>query len=153
MYNTALRIVKDPAEAEDVMQEAFIKAFSKMNSFQGKSTFGAWLKKITVNLSINSFNKQSKFKSVSYEDQFKYETEEVQGIDIQEEETNSRLKRLLKAMEGLKESYRVALNLHLIEGYDYDEICEILDISSANCRTLISRAKESLRKKLLEYEI
>lgn len=153
MYNTALRIVKDPAEAEDVMQEAFIKAFAKINSFQGKSTFGAWLKKITVNRSINSFNKQSKFQNVSYEDQFKYETEEDQGIDIKEEEANSKVKKVLKAMEGIKDSYRIALNLHLIEGYDYDEICEILDISAANCRTLISRAKESLRKKLLENEI
>ncbi|MCM4161205.1 RNA polymerase sigma factor [Antarcticibacterium flavum] len=153
MYNTALRIVKDPAEAEDVMQEAFIKAFSKINSFQGKSTFGAWLKKITVNLSIISFNKQSKFQNVSYEDQFKYETEEAQGVDIKEEETNSKVKRILKAMKGIKESYQIALNLHLIEGYDYEEICEILEISSANCRTLISRAKESLRNKLLEYEV
>jgi RNA polymerase sigma factor (sigma-70 family) len=153
MYNIALRIVKDPAEAEDVMQEAFIKAFAKIHSFQGKSTFGAWLKKITVNRSINSFNKQTKYQNVSYEDQFKYETEEDQGIDIKEEEANSRVKKVLKAMEGIKESYRIALNLHLIEGYDYDEICEILDISAANCRTLISRAKESLRKKLLENEV
>ncbi len=55
-------------------------------------------------------------------------------------------------MESLKENYRVALTLHLIEGYDYEEICEILNISYANCRTTISRAKESLRKKLLSYE-
>lgn len=153
MYNTALRIVKDPAEAEDVMQEAFIKAFAKINSFQGNSTFGAWLKKITVNLSINSFNNRSKFRNVSYEDQFRNETGEDQGIDIEEDEANSRVKKIIKAMNSLKESYRIALNLHLIEGYDYEEICEILEISSANCRTLVSRAKDSLRKKLLKNEL
>lgn len=153
MYNTALRIVKDPAEAEDVMQEAFIKAFAKINSFQGNSTFGAWLKKITVNLSINSFNNRSKFRNVSYEDQFRNETGEDQGIDIEEDEANSRVEKIIKAMNSLKESYRIALNLHLIEGYDYEEICEILEISSANCRTLVSRAKDSLRKKLLKNEL
>lgn len=152
MYNTALRIVNDTAEAEDVMQEAFIKAFSKIHTFEGKSTFGAWLKRITVNLSINSFNKRSKFEEVSYNDQFKNEVHEEEGIDLKEEETNSQVQRILRAMKSLKENYRVVLNLHLIEGYDYDEICEILGITAMNCRTTISRAKESLRKKLVEDE-
>lgn len=151
MYNTALRIVNDQAEAEDIMQEAFIKAFSKINTFQGKSTFGAWLKKITVNMSINVFNKRTKHQNVSYEDQFKYETDQDNGIAAGEEEVNVQVKKILKAINSLKESYRVILTLHLIEGYDYEEICEILDLSSANCRTSISRAKESLRKKLEEY--
>lgn len=154
MYNTALRIVKDPAEAEDVMQEAFIKAFSKINSFQGKSTFGAWLKKITVNLSINSFHKSNKYQQVSYENEFRHKVEEsdYEGITIQEGEINSQVQKVLTALNSLKESYRIVLTLHLIEGYDYDEICEILGWSSANCRTSISRAKESLRKKLMENE-
>jgi RNA polymerase sigma-70 factor (ECF subfamily) len=150
MYNTALRIVNDTAEAEDVMQEAFIRAFSKIHTFQEKSTFGAWLKKITVNLSLNSLNKNSKFQNVPYEDQLKNEVDEDEGIDVKEEESNSKVQKILRAMNSLKESYRVVLNLHLIEGYDYDEICEILKISSASCRTTISRAKESLRKKLME---
>jgi len=151
MYNTALRIVNDSAEAEDIMQEAFIRAFAKLDTFQGKSTFGAWLKKITVNLSINSFNKNSKFQNVSYEDEFKHELDENDGVDVTGEETDSKVKKIMKALNSLKESYRVVLTLHLIEGYDYDEICEILGLSSANCRTSISRAKESLRNKLMEY--
>lgn len=152
MYNTALRIVKDTAEAEDVMQEAFIKAFAKIHTYEGKSTFGAWLKKITVNLSINSFNKMSRFEEVSYNDQFKNDVHEDEGIDVKEEETSSQVQKILKVMGQLKDNYRIALNLHLIEGYDYDEICEILDITPANCRTTISRAKESLRKKLMTNE-
>lgn len=150
MYNTALRIVNDTAEAEDVMQEAFIRAFLKIDTFQGKSTFGAWLKKITVNLSLNSLNTNLKYQNVSYEESFKHEVDDEEGIDLKEEEENSKVQKVLKAMQSLKESYRVVLNLHLIEGYDYEEICEILQISSASCRTTISRAKESLRKKLLE---
>ena len=150
MYNTALRIVNDTAEAEDVMQEAFIIAFLKLDTFKGNSTFGAWLKKITVNLSINSFNKRSKFREVSYTDQFNDEVFDEIGIDSEEETKNKKVQQILFAMRSLKENYRIALNLHLIEGYDYDEICEILKISPSNCRTTISRAKESLRTKLLE---
>lgn len=153
MYNTALRIVNDTAEAEDVMQEAFIKAFAKIESFEGKSSFGAWLKKIVVNLSINSFNKKAKYQEVSYQDEFKNESFEDEGLDVREEETNSKVQSILNAMKSLKNSYRIILNLHLIEGYDYDEICEIMNINAANCRTTISRAKESLRTKLLQNEI
>ncbi len=153
MYNTALRIVNDTAEAEDVMQEAFIKAFLKLHTFEGKSTFGAWLKKIVVNLSINSFNKKSKFEKVSYNDQFKNELTEDEGIDLGENNANSQVQQILKAMKELKENYRIILSLHLIEGYDHDEICDVLEITPANCRTTISRAKESLRNKLLQNGI
>jgi RNA polymerase sigma factor (sigma-70 family) len=153
MYNIALRIVKDTAEAEDIMQEGFIKAFSKIHTFEGKSSFGAWLKKIVVNLSINAYNKKIKYTQVSYNDEFRNEVFEEDGVSINEEDTNkSKVKRILKIFECLKENYRVILTLHLIEGYDYEEICEILKLSPANCRTTISRAKEQLRKKLSENE-
>ncbi len=153
MYNTALRIVKDSAEAEDIMQEGFIKAFSKIDSFEGKSTFGAWIKKIVVNLSINAYNKKIKYVQVSYNDEFKNEIDEGTEIGITEEEENKcRIQHILKKFEFLKENYRVVLTLHLIEGYDYEEICEVLKLSPANCRTTISRAKEQLRKILSENE-
>lgn len=148
MYNTSLRIVKHEAEAEDIMQESFLKAFTRLDSYQGTSTFGAWLKKIVVNRSINAYNKSSRFQEVSYTDQLKHAEDDAVGIDQQEEQQNPRVRKLLKAMDDLKENYRIALTLHLIEGYDHEEICEILDISYANCRTTISRAKESLRKKI-----
>lgn len=152
MFNTALRIVKDPAEAEDIMQESFLKAFSKLDSFQGTSTFGAWLKKIVVNRSINAFNKNSKHQEVSFNDQLNNTTDDTDGITVQEEETNPKVQQILKALDSLKENYRIILTLHLIEGYDYEEICKIMDFTYSNCRTTISRAKESLRKKLMSYE-
>lgn len=152
MYNTALRITGDTAEAEDVMQESFLTAFTKIDSFKGTATFGAWLKRIVVNRSINAFNKKSKFEEVSYNDQLKNEVDDHEGVAMAEEHQNEKVKKILDALNTLKDSYRVALTLHLIEGYDYDEICEILDITAANCRTTISRAKESLRKKLISSE-
>lgn len=151
MYNVALRIVKDRAEAEDIMQECFLKAFDKLDTFEGTSTFGAWLKKIVVNHSIGIYNKNTRYTEVSYNDQFKHAADDTAGIS-EEEEQDSKVKKILKTMDTLKDNYRVALTLHLIEGYDYEEICEILNITYANCRTTISRAKESLRNKLLSYE-
>ncbi|WP_424494048.1 RNA polymerase sigma factor [Salinimicrobium sp. GXAS 041] len=152
MYNTAFRIVKDSAEAEDIMQESFLKAFSKLDSFKGTSTFGAWLKKIVINRSINAFNKKSRHQEVSYNDQLNNAAEEDSYGFSGEEESNPKVQQILKAMDSLKENYRLILTLHLIEGYDYEEICEIMQLTNANCRTTISRAKEALRKKLLSYE-
>jgi RNA polymerase sigma-70 factor (ECF subfamily) len=152
MYNTSVRIVKDTAEAEDIMQEAFLKAFSKINTLQEVSTFGAWLKRIVVNLSINSFNHKVKLNEVTYNDELKNEAVESEGIILENDSKNEKVKKILRTLNNLKENYRVALTLHLIEGYDYEEIGEILNLSYANCRTTISRAKESLRKKLLKDE-
>lgn len=152
MYNTALRIVKHSAEAEDIMQESFLKAFSKLDSFKGTSTFGAWLKKIVVNMSITAFNKNTKYEEVSYNDQLKDTEDDGIGVAPQDEDENPKVRQIMKALNSLKENYRIVLTLHLIEGYDYEEICEIMNLTNANCRTTISRAKESLRNKLMSYE-
>ena len=151
MYNTAYRITGHSAEAEDIMQESFLNAFTKIESFKENSTFGAWLKRIVVNESITAYNKITKLGEVSYNDELKNEVED--GVALNEEDKdNEKVRLILNKMKVLKNNYRLGLTLHLIEGYDYEEICEIMDISYANCRTMISRAKESLRKKLQHHE-
>ncbi len=148
MYNTALRIVKDTMEAEDIMQESFLSAFTKLDTFKGEVTFGAWLKRIVVNNSIYHYRKQQKRNEVGLEGLlYKVEDNDVGAEDYGG--TERKAQKVLEAMKTLKDNYRVALTLHLIEGYDYEEMCSIMDISYANCRTTISRAKESLRKKLI----
>lgn len=147
MYNTALRIVKDSFKAEDIMQESFLKAFTKLNTLEDKTLFGAWLKRIVVNNSIAYYNKTTKQNEVPIESVL-YKIEDDNGLD-QNSQTNAKVKQILNVMKTLKPNYNLGLTLHLIEGYDYEEISHIMDISYANCRTLISRAKESLRKKLL----
>ena len=152
MYNTAYRITGHSAEAEDIMQEAFLKAFSKIESFKETSTFGAWLKRIVVNESITAYNKSKKLGEVSYNDELKNEVDDTGDALIDDDRNNEKVRMILEKMKSLKKNYRLGLTLHLIEGYDYEEICEIMNISYANCRTMISRAKESLRKKLQHYE-
>ncbi len=147
MYNTALRIVKDQAEAEDVMQESFMNAFTKLDSYRGEVTFGAWLKKIVVNKSLVYYRNRKKKNEVSL-DSTLYKVGDDDVPEADHGDTEQLAQKVLKTMESLKENYRVSLTLHLIEGYDYEEICGLMGISYANCRTMISRAKESLRKKL-----
>ncbi len=148
MYNTAYRIVKDSAEAEDVMQESFLSAFTKLDTFKGDVTFGAWLKRIVINNSIYHYKKQQENRTVDLDDVM-YKVEDNDGVaSDQNGYTELKAQKVMETMKSLKDNYRVSLTLHLIEGYDYEEISEIMNISYANCRTTISRAKESLRKKL-----
>ena len=147
MYNIAYRIVKDSFEAEDIMQDSFLTAFTKLDSLKDTLTFGSWLKRIVTNNSIYHYKKNSKYDEVPLDDVL-YKVEDSDGITSDYELTNLKAKQVLETMKSLKDSYRVSLTLHLIEGYDYEEISDILNISYANCRTTISRAKESLRHKL-----
>ncbi len=147
MYNTSLRIVKDSAEAEDIMQESFITAFNKLDTFKGDASFGSWLKRIVINNSIGAYNKSKRYVMVSEEN---IRDEQQEDFSVSSEDIgDTRMKKLLSCMDDLHVNYRQILNLHFIEGFDYEEICEILNISYSNCRTLVSRAKESLRTKLI----
>ncbi len=148
MFNTAYRIVKDSAEAEDVMQESFLNAFTKLHTFKGDVTFGAWLKRIVINKSIYYYRKQQKKNEVGL-DEILYKVEDNDGIAEDHGSTERMAQKVLETMKQLKDNYRISLTLHLIEGYDYEEVSSIMGISYANCRTTISRAKESLRKKMI----
>lgn len=144
MYNTSYRILKNEFEAEDMMQEAFLTAFTKLNSFKGEVAFGAWLKRIVINKSLTQLKKNSRFDEVKME--------VIPNYEIEEAEINYRdldAKHALTCLNKLKENYRVVLTLNLIEGYDYDEIAQILKYSNENVRTTISRAKKKLKQVLL----
>ena len=146
MYNTAFRILKNTQEAEDVMQDAFLKAFTKIDTLENTTLFSAWLKRITINLSISTLKKENRLQKVPMET-ISYsliETEEV----YRDEDSLMKAQEVIKNLQELKSSYRVVLSLHFIEGYDYEEISEIMKLTQGNVRTLISRGKESLRKKL-----
>jgi len=147
MYNIALRIVKDSFEAEDIMQDSFLTAFTKLRELKDLKTFGAWLKRIVINNSIYHYKKSHKYQNVPFNTVL-YKVEENQSIGSDNDFTNLKAQQVLKVMNMLKDNYRVALTLNLIEGYDYEEISDIMNISYSNCRTTISRAKESLRQKL-----
>lgn len=147
MYNTSLRIVKDNAEAQDVMQESFLSAFTKLDSFKGEATFGSWLKRIVVNKSLSSYQSSLRIIETPLDDHlYKIEDDTASITEIAYDKLQ--VQQIMQAMDNLKDNYRQVLSLHLIEGYDYEEISEIMNITNANSRTLISRAKNRLRKLL-----
>ena len=148
MYNIALRIVKDGHWAEDIMQEAFLKAFTKLDTFKGEVTFGAWLKRIVINHSLDNYKKINKEALVPLEDVLYKVEDNIENNDDSIDFTQIKIEQVKKAINSLKESYRIILTLLYIEGYDQSEICEILNITSSNCRTTVSRAKNSLITKL-----
>jgi RNA polymerase sigma factor (sigma-70 family) len=149
MYNVALRLVKDRDEAEDVLQDSFISAFSHLNSFQGNASFGAWLKRIVINKSINYLKKKRTeplSEEVDMEDQESdFSVYELDQLSVQ---------RIKKALLELPEGYRTVLSLYLLEGYDHQEIAEILDISVGTSKSQFNRAKKRLKESLnaLMYE-
>ena len=144
MYNTALRILNNSFEAEDMMQESFLIAFTKLGTFKGEVTFGSWLKRIVINKCLTQLKKNNRFEEVKLE----VIKEDVEEEIIKNYEIKPQI--ILETINGLKDNYRIALNLHLIEGYDYEEISEIMNITYENSRTTVSRAKSKLRKLLTE---
>jgi RNA polymerase sigma-70 factor (ECF subfamily) len=146
MYNVSYRIVNDSFEAEDIMQESFLNAFMNLNSFKnlGDYSFGSWLKRIVINNSLTALKKNKRYTIISFEF---IENSKTDMPEIEDENDYSELKcsEVLKFIELLKSNYRIALTLNLIEGYDNDEIAQIMEMSHENVRTTISRAKSKIR--------
>ncbi|HAX95890.1 MAG TPA: RNA polymerase [Prolixibacteraceae bacterium] len=146
MYNVCLRIVGNPADAEDAMQEAFLNAFRKIDTYQGKVSFGAWLKKIVINRSLDYLKK----KHVRFEEV----NERSGGLEVEDSGWKEvDVNRIRNAIQTLPDGYRIVLSLHLIEGYDHEEISQILHISNSACRTQYMRAKNKLKEILKEKEL
>ncbi len=143
MYGVALRFVKDPDDAEDVLQESFIKAFQRIHQFRGEVTFGAWLKRIVVNRSID-FLKSKNQKMVEFKDNYLQVAED----DDWTVEDGIALETVREAIETLAEKYRYVVQLFLVEGYDHGEISQILGISDTASRTRLLRGKAQLKEML-----
>lgn len=152
MYNTSYRILNNSAEAEDIMQEAFLDAFRKLDTFKGEAPFGSWLKKIVVNKSLDAIKKKKLFTRLDDEQYELEDTTESHGTD---EETMYRIEAIRNAMEKLPDHYRIILSLFLLEGYDHQEIAEVLKISYNNVRIRYMRARQKLitevQSKNMEY--
>jgi len=147
MHNTSLRIVNDAMEAEDIMQESFLSAFENIGSFSGKVTFGAWLKKIVQNRSFDFLRKRNKMVFDNIE-----EINDVAEICHEsvflENETENKTGKILETVKRLPMKCREILSLYLFEGYDHEEIGEILSVSSSTSRSQFSRARQRLIREL-----
>jgi RNA polymerase sigma factor (sigma-70 family) len=141
MLNVAFRIVGNVAEAEDVLQEAFLDAFSKLKDFRQDTTFGLWLKQIVVNRSINLLRKR-KLEFMELEGE---QLENIPNEDFEDDEDiQYQAARVKEAIQQLPEGYRLVISLYLLEGYDHEEIAQILNINENTSRTQFLRAKRKV---------
>lgn len=139
MFNTAYRILQDSFEAEDVVQEAFISAFRNIKSLESGDLFSAWLKRIVVNHSLNAIKQRRSYEQLLQT----VEVEEKPSAEMHQDQL--KVEHVLKAYAQLPVGYRTILSLYLFEGYDHEEIGEILGISSATSRSQYNRGKQKLK--------
>ncbi len=138
MYNTSLRMIGIADDAEDVMQEAFLSAFKKINDYSGVVSFGAWLKKIVINQTLDFLKANRPI--------FEEVTDTIENNDNVDSEIDISLtvQKVRNAISRLPEGYRIVLSLFLIEGYNHSEISQIINISESASRSQLTRAKRKL---------
>ena len=144
MYNVALRIVNDPADAEDVLQEAFINAFTNIRSYGKKASFGSWLKRIVINKALNFVNA----KKWHFDDLDHRSENIIDEGDHKAEDEDYKVWQIKNAMKTLPNGFRMVLSLYLFEGYDHKEIAEIMNITESTSKSQYKRAKDKLRSLL-----
>jgi RNA polymerase sigma-70 factor (ECF subfamily) len=145
MLNVAYRIVGSVDEAEDVLQDAFIDAFNRIKDFRQETTFGLWLKQIVVHRAINTLRKR-KLELVELGDD---QLDNIPDEEIEDGgEVQYKVAQVKEAIRELPEGYRLVISLYLLEGYDHEEIGQILKISENTSRTQFLRAKRKLNELL-----
>lgn len=144
MYGVCLRYAKDNANAEDILQEGFVRVFTKINQFGFKGSFEGWMRRIMVNTALEKFRKNDRLYPV--EDMSAYES-----IEYTEETLSSiSADELMKIIQSLPPRYRMVFNLYAIEGYTHIEIGEMMNITEGTSKSNLSRARMILQKKVAE---
>ena len=142
MFNICCRMMNNQSDAEDMLQESFSEAFRRLDSFRYESTFGAWLKMIVVNRCINEI-KRRKAQLEFFDDMSPFED----GADItDDQESGLSPDKIKNALEELPKGSRMIFSLYLLEGYDHQEISQILNISESNSKTQYMRAKQRIKE-------
>ena len=145
MFLVAYRYVKNEKDAEDVLQDAFVKAFQRLDQFTGDVSFGAWLKRIVINQSLDLI-KSRRHDYIEFDDNLKL-IEDDNNWEIDEHISVNRIK---EEVLNLPEKYRYVVMMYLIEGYDHSEIAQVLGITETTCRTRLLRGKGHLKNMLKE---
>lgn len=144
MYGVCLRYTKDTSEAEDILQEGFIRVFTKMDQYGNKGSFEGWIRRIMVNTALEKFRKSNHL----------YPVEDMKSFEAMEwsEDTISGISAndLMKIIQELPPRYRMVFNLYAIEGYSHQEIGDMMNISEGTSKSNLSRARIILQKKVID---
>jgi len=139
-----MRYSSDKAEAEDILQDSFLKIFINIDDFTGTGSFTGWLRKVAVNTAITHFHKSQRFRyNINIDD---FASSETGSSCFDEDFFTS--DELFKVLNELSAGYRMVFNLYAIEGYKHKEIAKMLDIDTNTSKSQYSRAKALIRGKL-----
>jgi RNA polymerase sigma-70 factor (ECF subfamily) len=147
MYGVCLRYAANAEEAEDILQEGFIKVFKKMGSYRGDGSFEGWIRRIFVNTAIEHFRKKAYLQPITEQEE---NTIEGKYLNVLE---NLAEKDIIKLIQQLSPGYRTVFNMYVIEGYTHKQIADILNISEGTSKSQLSRAKlilQDLVKKFVD---
>jgi RNA polymerase sigma factor (sigma-70 family) len=146
MLSVCLRYARHHMEAEDILQDAFIKVFDNIDKFQHKGSFEGWIRRIVVNTALKNYQKSS-FKK----ERIGLETYEDQPLEPAALATLSE-QELLKLISNLPDGYRQVFNLYVIEGYSHKEIAEMLSIGESTSRSQLVKARNILKTQVLRMQ-
>ncbi len=141
MYHTCLRIVVYDTDAEDILQEAFMEAFTRLDKLKNIEAFGGWLKGIVINKSLN-FIKRSRQSWVELEETGLYNTAVEEQID--EHAFQQKIELITEALGLLPDKYRIVINLHVFEGMSFEEIAAMMETPSATIRSQYLRGRQKI---------
>lgn len=147
MYGVCMRFAKNQMEADDILQEGFIKVYLNLKSFRNEGSLEGWIRRTIVNTAINQYKKNTKYQNdTDIENANVVQYQYASAID------NISVEELLALVQELPVGYRMVFNLNVIEGYTHREIAELLGISENTSKSQLSRARQTLQRKLAELK-
>lgn len=142
LLGLCVRYMQNRDEAEDVMQDAFVKLFSNLSNYKGQGSFEGWAKRIAANTALTALNKKNRI-------YFERNLLLVETIDLDEEDAEQiDLQTILDCLNELPPGYRTIINMYLLDGFSHKEIAEKLNIAESSSRSQFARARQSLMKLL-----
>lgn len=146
MYAVCLRYANNSEDAQDLLQEGFIKIFRNLHRFRAEGSFEGWIRRVFVNTAIEHYRKKSaQLSSVSEKEENTIEDTDITALD------NLAEKDILNLIQELSPGYKTVFNLYVVEGYSHKEIGEMLGISEGTSKSQLARAKAILQKKVAQY--
>lgn len=146
MYGVCVRYAGNEHDADDILQEGFIKIFKNIAKFRSEGSFEGWIRRIFVNTAIEHYRKRVKLFNVTEAQENTIEDDRLDALDV------LAAKDLIKIVNELSPGYKAVFNLHVIEGYSHKEIAELLGITEGTSKSQLARAKGVL-KKLIETRL
>ena len=135
MFGVCLRYAGSTEEAEDILQEGFIKVFKKIGSYRGEGSFEGWIRRIFVNTAIEQFRRKTYMQPITEREENSVEANYLSVLD------NLAEKDIVKLVQQLSPGYRTVFNMYVVEGYTHRQIADVLGISEGTSKSQLSRAK------------